>query len=110
MDQPDHKREDDWFRHNERRLLEAAREARVQRERERAAREKDEETRRLKQLHFMKCPKCGHDMKAESQQGIEIDRCSFCEGIFLDAGEMEDVFLKKKTEERQGITRWLLGI
>ena len=34
----------------------------------------------------MKCPKCGHDLKAETLEGIEIDRCTFCEGFFLDAG------------------------
>lgn len=110
MEQLDRSREDDWFRQNERHLLEAAREARLKRERERAAREKESERRRLRELHFMKCPKCGHDLKAEQQHGIEVDRCTFCEGVFLDAGELEDLFLKKKAEERQGITRWLLGI
>ena len=110
MEEADRRREDDWFRQNEKQLLEAAREARLKRERERREQEKDEEKKRLKDLHFMKCPKCGHDMAAEKKEGIEVDRCTFCEGIFLDAGELEILFLKKKPEERRGITKWLLGI
>jgi hypothetical protein len=110
LGESDRRREDDWFLQNEKKLLEAAREARLKRERERGEREKAEEKKRLKDLHFMKCPKCGHDMKAEQKEAIEIDRCTFCEGIFLDAGELEDLFLKRKPDERRGITKWLLGI
>jgi hypothetical protein len=50
------KSEDEWFRLNEQELLETARQARLKREQERAAKEKAEETKRLKDLHFMKCP------------------------------------------------------
>jgi len=49
----DNKREDEWFLRNEKQLLDAARTARLEREQERAAKEKAEETRRLKDLHLM---------------------------------------------------------
>jgi predicted RNA-binding Zn-ribbon protein involved in translation (DUF1610 family) len=39
----------------------------------------------------MKCPKCGEPLKARSFQKIEIDQCTACNGIWLDAGEMEQV-------------------
>lgn len=110
MDEVGRKREDDWFRQNERQLLEAAREARAKREQERAALERDEERKRLRDLHFMKCPKCGHDLQAVHEAGIEVDRCTFCEGVFLDAGELEELFLKKGAAERQGLWKRLLGI
>lgn len=110
MDEVDRRREDEWFHQNEKQLLEAARLAREEREKERAAREASEERARLKRLHFMKCPKCGHDMKAEDLGGVEVDRCTFCEGIYMDAGELEQVFLKKQGAERQGLFRKLLGI
>jgi hypothetical protein len=106
----DRRREDEWFRQNELELLEAARLARLARQAEREAQEKAEERQRTKALHFMKCPKCGHDLRAEVLEGIEIDRCTFCEGIFLDAGEIEQLFLKQKAPERQGFMRRLLGI
>jgi hypothetical protein len=104
------RREDEWFRQNEARLLEAAREARLKRQAEREAAEKAEELKKKKDLHFMKCPKCGHDLKPETLEGIEIDRCTFCEGYFLDAGEIEQLFLKRQAPERQSFMRRLLRI
>jgi hypothetical protein len=105
----DRKREDEWFLQNERQLLEAARIARLKREQERSQTEKAEETRRLKDLHFMKCPKCGHDMKEETVEGVSADRCTHCEGIFLDAGELEQI-LVQKDEQRRGFFRKLVKI
>jgi hypothetical protein len=105
----DSKREDDWFRENEKELLETARLARLKREKERAAKEKAEETKRLRELHFLKCPKCGHDMKEETLDNVAIDRCTRCEGVFFDAGELERAYMKK-AEERRGLFRKLLKI
>jgi uncharacterized protein len=102
--------EDDWFRQNEKKMLEDARTARLKREQERAATEAEETQRRLKEAHFMKCPKCGHDMKSETLDTIEIDRCSFCEGVYFDAGELDQLFLTKKASERQGILKRILRI
>ena len=110
MDERSRKREDDWFLQNEKKLLEDARKAREKREAERRARETGEERAKLKQLHWMKCPKCGHDLKVQSLEGIEIDRCTFCEGFFVDAGELEQLFLKKGVGQRQNFMRRLLGI
>ncbi len=109
MDDRERTKEDEWFRENERELLEAARAARERRERERAARESAQDLRRLKELHWMKCPKCGHDMKTESLSGVQVDRCTFCEGLYLDAGELEELS-RKGLEERRGIFRRLLGV
>ena len=104
----DRRREDDWFRENERQLLEQARAAREKRERERAQREKAEERARLKKLHHLRCPKCGHEMKEETREGVTIDRCTFCEGIFFDAGELDQLLLKN-SEVRRGFFRHLIG-
>ena len=109
MDDLSRQRENDWFRENEKKLLEEARRGREAREKERLAKETAAERQRLRDQHYMKCPKCGHDLKAENLEGIEIDRCSFCEGFFMDAGELEELFSKKQPE-RQGFMRWLLKI
>ncbi len=38
----------------------------------------------------MKCPKCRkEEMKSETYEGIEIDRCPVCKGMFLDRGELK---------------------
>jgi hypothetical protein len=105
----DHKREDDWFRANEKKLIEEARLARERREKERAKKEAASEIERLRQLHFMKCPKCGHDMKEEDLQGVKVDRCTFCEGLYFDAGELDHVLLKKE-EDRKGFFRRLVKL
>jgi hypothetical protein len=43
----------------------------------------------LKDLHFMKCPKCGMDLMTLVYRGVEIDKCSACSGVWLDDGELE---------------------
>ncbi len=37
----------------------------------------------------MRCPKCGVAMAQIDYDGVEIDRCTACEGIWFDAGEVE---------------------
>lgn len=101
--------EDSWFQRNEKQLLEAARLAREKREAERRKAANDEEVKRLRDLHFMKCPKDGHDMMEEEADGARVDRCTFCEGLFLDAGELERIFAKR-AEERRGIFRKLIRL
>ena len=48
-----------------------------------------EEKKRLRELHFLRCPKCGMQLLEIDYKGIKVDKCSECEGIWLDAGEME---------------------
>jgi acetyl-CoA carboxylase beta subunit len=110
VDQGSRKREDDWFLQNEKKLLEDARKAREKREAERRALETEEQRRRVREAHWMKCPKCGHDLKTEVLEGVDVDRCTYCEGFFLDAGEIERLFLLKEQSRRQSFMRRLLGI
>lgn len=65
-----------------------------------------EEERRaeLKKLHFMKCPKCGMDLQAIHRDEVEIDTCFSCQGIWLDAGELEQI-LEAGTEKAGGVMR-----
>ena len=57
----------------------------------------EEEKRRLKELHYMRCPKCGMGLIEIDYRGIRIDKCSACEGIWLDAGELEAVSRLERT-------------
>lgn len=50
-----------------------------------------EEKQRLKELHYMRCPKCGMQLVEIDYRGIKIDRCASCDGVWLDAGELEAV-------------------
>lgn len=37
----------------------------------------------------MNCPKCESQMRTYERNGINIDQCTGCKGIFLDRGELE---------------------
>ena len=39
--------------------------------------------------HFMKCPRCGADLRVEHYSGIEVERCPECNGVWFDAHEAE---------------------
>jgi hypothetical protein len=63
------------------------------------------EAQRLKDLHFMRCPKCGMEMHEVPYRGVDVDVCFSCNGIFLDQGELER--LKKETGAVMGaILNW----
>ncbi|HEU5323026.1 MAG TPA: zf-TFIIB domain-containing protein [Methylomirabilota bacterium] len=35
------------------------------------------------------CPKCGSDMRQYERNGVLVDQCTGCGGLFLDRGELE---------------------
>ena len=51
----------------------------------------ESEKKKLKELHFMRCPKCGMELLEIDYKSIKVDKCSGCEGIWLDAGELETI-------------------
>jgi hypothetical protein len=57
---------------------------------------KAEEKKRLKQLHHMRCPKCGMELTEIEFRSIRVDRCFSCGGTWFDAGEVEQALTVKK--------------
>ena len=39
----------------------------------------------------MKCPACQLDLKMAERQGVEIDYCPQCRGVWLDRGELDKI-------------------
>ena len=74
---------------------------------EQSAKMAAEEKERLKQLHYMKCPKCGMDMSTIELQGVSVDQCPSCGGIFFDKGEIDEML---KAEKSSGIVGKVLGV
>jgi len=72
--------EDEYFAKREAEILTARREAASK-----------AETDAQRRAHFMKCPKCGGDLKTEEYHGIQVDRCPDCLGVWFDAGEAEQL-------------------
>lgn len=58
---------------------------------EQSSRMATEERERIKQQHWMKCPKCGMDLQEIALHGVKVDQCANCGGIFLDAGEIDQI-------------------
>ena len=46
----------------------------------------------------MNCPKCVGILEKKTMEGIEVDSCFECEGIWFDAGELESV-LKRDSQD-----------
>ncbi len=77
--------------------------ARIEFERKKKAEEEKQkemaegEKKKLRDLHYMKCPKCGMELIEIDYKEIKVDKCSSCEGIWLDSGELEAI---SKIEKR----------
>ncbi len=39
--------------------------------------------------HWMKCPKCGNELEEIELSKIKVDKCTQCEGVFFDNGELQ---------------------
>lgn len=59
---------------------------------EREAKMKEQEREELKALHFMRCPKDGMELVEIEHMGVRVDKCTHCNGIFLDTGELDNLF------------------
>ncbi|MGW1153700.1 TFIIB-type zinc ribbon-containing protein [Streptomyces rubiginosohelvolus] len=40
---------------------------------------------------MMQCPKCHAQMNTYNRNGVQIEQCNGCRGIFLDYGELESL-------------------
>lgn len=47
--------------------------------------------------HWMKCPKCGSEMKEIEIDKILIDKCTSCKGTYFDEGELELLISRKES-------------
>ncbi len=68
--------------------------------------EKESECTRLKELHYMCCPKCGHAMVEVELEGIKVDKCTCCKGIYFDDGELEQILEKQPGRFLKTVFRW----
>lgn len=85
--------ENDYFRRKEQEALARLRE---QSERARTRGASDGEVQTAAAL---RCPRDGGEMVAVMMDGVQIDRCPACGGLWLDAGELEQL---TDRDQRQG--------
>ncbi len=66
-----------------------------------------EEQKRLRDLHFMRCPKCGMEMhEVPYGKAVSVDVCFACGGIFLDKGELEQLVTRETKGVMSAILNW----
>lgn len=63
---------------------------------EQESRAAEEERLRVLAVARDRCPKCGAPLVAVHYRGVELDKCSRCQGVWLDCGELEQVVAEEK--------------
>lgn len=95
MSEKPSRNEDEYFVRREAELLKARR-AELMANRAEAER----------QTHYMKCPKDGFDLQAQTFHGVAVDTCTHCGGMWLDPGELE---LISKHDDHHGLLGRVFG-
>ena len=47
----------------------------------------------------MKCPNCEETLVMTERQGVEIDYCPKCRGVWLDKGELDKILEKSASAQ-----------
>lgn len=53
----------------------------------------------------MQCPMCKVDLLISDKQGIEIDYCPKCRGIWLDRGELDKIIERSNSSQDNYVRR-----
>ena len=49
----------------------------------------------------MKCPTCAIELTMTERQGVEIDYCPQCRGVWLDRGELDKIIERSASLQRE---------
>ena len=78
--------EEDYFRRKEKEAIEKLR-----------AKMTAEEQARVEAAAKLQCPKCDGTLQAVMFEGVEIDTCDKCGGVWLDANELDALTKRDKS-------------
>ena len=59
--------------------------------------------------HWMRCPKCGKPMEEVGLAQIKLDKCTGCQGVYFDHGELETLLESREPQVFLVGLRKLLG-
>lgn len=79
-------------------------------EKEKHGKHETHEAKRLRELHFMHCPKCGRHLVEVSFHGVMIDKCTGCDGIWLDNGELGKILARAEGKSILETVRLKIGL
>ncbi len=66
-----------------------------------------EQEKTVRELARFRCPKCGERLNQHLFHGVTVEECPACQGIWLDAGELEAV---SQQREAGWIEKFLEGL
>jgi ribosomal protein L37AE/L43A len=84
--------EEEYFRRKEQESIEKMRQKMA-----------DEQQTQAQEASRLECPRCDGKLTAVSFEGVEIDRCESCGGVWLDKGELEEL---RQKESGGWFSRW----
>jgi len=70
----------------------------------------EKERQRLKETHWMRCPKCGMELEEIEFRGVQVDHCFSCGGMFFDRGEIEKIIEQKDPRAVRTLIGTLFGV
>jgi len=75
-----------------------------------AVREKlfDNLERKIKDLHALHCPLCGHELQTVLAQSLEVETCETCKGVWMGQAELE-VLIKYTVDRRKNFLIQVFG-
>jgi Zn-finger nucleic acid-binding protein len=47
----------------------------------------------------MRCPTCGTDLKVTERQGVKLDCCPRCQGVWLERGELDTIVERSRADQ-----------
>lgn len=53
----------------------------------------------------MNCPVCNTELKMTDRQGVEIDYCPSCRGVWLDRGELDKIIERSAVVQTQPVAK-----
>lgn len=95
IDEKPSKNEDEYFKKLDQELL---KQQRAQREAEAADVARSQ--------FYMRCPKDGGALHERDMDGVKVDVCTTCNGVWLDAGELDTL----RARDHSGVGRFLSNI
>ena len=68
-------------------------------------RDADAERQRILSVARGRCPKCAAPLVTITYRGVELDKCSGCEGLWFDTGELDRVLGQEASGFLSGLKR-----
>lgn len=66
----------------------------------------DAERKAAEKKRDLKCPRNGAELEETESENVKVDTCPKCKGVWLDAGELEQLRLVNR---QRGVTGGVLG-